>query len=103
MTTFEHAFQAGTLKKRDLVKCCGCGSKVPYSESWVTVAYGVHGNRLPLPVFVHCNTCSMMLDPKDAYVRAFAKDELAGLPDPEKVQREKDLNEQLSKMPEVER
>lgn len=103
MTTYEHAFQAGSLKTRDQITCCNCGIKVPYVESWVTVAYGLHGNRLPLPAFLHCRSCSLILDPKVAYRRAFGRDEDAGKPDPEKVEKERLLNEQLSKMPEVER
>lgn len=97
-TTYEHAFQTGSLRRRDQVTCCNCQIKVPYSESWVVVPYGTHGNKLPLPVFVHCVSCSLILDPKDAYIRAFSRDGLAGLPDPEKVKREAELNEYLANL-----
>lgn len=97
-TTYEHAFQTGSLRKRSEVTCCNCGIKVPYTESWVVVPYGAHGNKLPLPVFVHCRSCSLILDPQVAYRRAYGKDPEAGLPDPEKVEREKELNEYLANL-----
>lgn len=97
-TTYEHAFQTGSLRKRSEVTCCNCGIKVPYVESWVVVPYGIHGNKLPLPVFVHCRSCSLILDPQVAYRRAYGKDPEAALPDPEKVVREKELNEYLANL-----
>lgn len=95
MTTFEHAFMTGSLRKPDkpTVKCCNCGTVVDYTASWVTVPYGLHGNRLPLPVFIHCVLCVEALEPQYAYQRAYLRDLGASLPDPEKVKREEALNE----------
>lgn len=103
MTTVEHAFQTGSRRRPDKekVRCCNCQMKVNYTDSWVTVPFGAHGNSLPLPVFLHCYACSYRLDAAQAYRMAYARDKAAGLPDPEKVKREQELNEQLSKMPEV--
>lgn len=79
-----------------VVTCCGCKAKVSYTESYVTVPYGQHGNVLPLPVFVHCKNCSETLDAQKAWMLAFQKDKAAALPDPEKVRREEELNRQLN-------
>ena len=94
LTTYEHAHLTGSQRRAEAVDvaCCGCGLKVPYTESWVVVPFGLHGNRLPLPVFVHCFTCSVLLDAQVAFQQAWAKDAKAALPDPEKVAREAELN-----------
>lgn len=104
MTIYEHSFQTASQRKpeREYVKCCACTTRIPYTESWVCVPYGVHGNQLPLPVFVHCSLCSMTLDPQVAYTSAFAKDAKAGLPDPEKLKRELELNAELARIPGLE-
>lgn len=44
----------------------------------------------------------MSLDPQTAYTTAFAKDAKAGLPDPEKVQCELELNERMAQIPGLE-
>lgn len=104
MTIFEHSFQTASNRRpeREYVKCCACRTRIPYTESWVCVAYGTHGNRLPLPSFIHCSICAMKLDPQTAYTVAFAKDAKAGLPDPEKIQRELELNEKMAQIPGLE-
>lgn len=104
MTIYEHGFQTASNRKpeREYVKCCNCGSRTEYVHSWVVVPYGAHGNSLPLPVFIHCDLCAMVLDPQVAYQSAFARDAKASLPDPEKVQRELELNAQLAKIPGLE-
>lgn len=98
LTTYEHAFQTGTRRVAASaeITCCNCKLRVPYTEAYVTVPYGKHGNRLPLPVFVHCYSCSLILDPQQAYQLAWAKDQAAGLPDPVRVEREAELNRLLS-------
>lgn len=104
MTIYEHGFQTASNRKpeREYVRCCNCGNRAEYAHSWVVVPYGAHGNRLPLPVFIHCDLCAMVLDPQVAYQSAFARDAKAGLPDPEKVQRELELNAQLAQIPGLE-
>jgi hypothetical protein len=94
LSTFEHSFQTGSERKPEAaqVSCCHCGNKIEYTESWVTVPYGVHGNLLPLPVFVHCWTCSLILDPTTAYQEAYRKDSQASAPDPLKLLRQEELD-----------
>lgn len=82
-----------------MIVCCGCGAKVEYAQAWAVVPYGEHG-RLPLPSFLYCPRCSLILEPNFAYRQAYAKDKEASLPDPVKVKREEELNVELSKMPE---
>lgn len=97
-TSYEHALETGSLRKPDKaqVTCCYCKTKVDYTSSWVTVAYGAHGNRLPLPTFIHCHLCSVTLDPQWAFMSAWQKDKQAAEPDPDKVKREEALNAMLS-------
>lgn len=103
-TIYEHGYQTASNRKpeREYVKCCNCGTSIPYIQAWVVTPYGVHGNRLPLPVFVHCDLCAMTLNPQAAYTQAFARDAKASLPDPEKLKRELELNEAMAKIPGLE-
>lgn len=98
LTTFEHAIETGSVRKADKaqVVCCHCKTKIDYTQSWVTVPYGAHGNRLPLPVFVHCPLCAATLDPQAAFMSAWQKDKQAAEPDLDKVKREEALNAYLS-------
>jgi hypothetical protein len=98
LTTYEHAHLTGSLRAAasQTVTCCHCKTRLPYNESWVTKAYGVHGNSLPLPVFIHCGLCSATLDPQQAYMNAWAKDKKAAAPDPVKVKAEEELNRRLN-------
>lgn len=98
LTTYEHAIETGSTRKPDKaqVVCCHCKTKIDYTQSWVTVPYGTHGNRLPLPTFIHCHLCAATLDPQWAYMSAWQKDKQAAQPDPDKMRREAELNAMLS-------
>lgn len=100
MLAVEHSLSTGALRRpdRNQIVCCGCRVKVPYTESWALVPFGIHGNKLPLPSFLFCLSCSLILDPQVAYRRAYGNDEGAGLPDPEKVKREQELNDYLANL-----
>lgn len=94
ISTFEHARLTLSERKAnaETITCCGCKAKVPYVDSWVTLPLGRHGNRLPLPVFVHCQNCAETKDATKAYQAAWANDKQAAEPDPEKLKREEEIN-----------
>ena len=98
ISTYEHAILTQSLRRPEAaeITCCGCKARVPYLNSFVTMAVGKHGNRLPLPVFTHCESCSLILDPRQAWMVAYHKDPAAALPDPEKVKAEEELNRSVN-------
>lgn len=91
--TTHHAFATGSRRRLGEVTCCNCKTRVQYSDSYVTVPMGHHGRALPLPVFVHCAACMIRLDATDAWQHAYGLDKQASQPDPEKVERERVLND----------
>lgn len=98
MTAYEHSWMTGSLRRaeRQYVTCCHCKTSVEYIDSWAAVAFGVHGNRLPLPSFIHCQLCAVTLDAQAAWMSAYQADTKASEPDPEAVKREEDLNRRLN-------
>lgn len=98
LATYEHSRLSFSERKPEaqLVTCCGCKTRVDYTTAFVTTPFGKHGNRLPLPVFVHCLSCSLTLDARGAWMQAYEKDKAAALPDPERVRRERELNRRLN-------
>ena len=97
--TLEHSFMTASGRRRDTVRCCHCRTKLPYSDSYVTVAYGHDGHTLPLPVFVHCSVCALTEDATELWMLAYRKDLKASLPDPEKIKRELELNAKMARIP----
>lgn len=98
LATYEHSRLSFSERKPEalFVTCCACKTKVTYPASFVTVAFGKHGNRLPVPTFIHCRDCAQILDAKAAWMSAFNQDKAAALPDPDSVRRERELNRRLN-------